>query len=320
MFQTIITVTLNPSIDTAVYPDRFCFDEPMRVQREQSEAGGKGVNLSRVLASLGCKSAACGIAGADNAALFHSMLDGVDADFIEVPGKVRENLTILTPDGRQLKLNRCSPQVGASDLSRLAQRIRTHLPSGNALIVFAGSIPRGVNADDYTNLIRTVQDMGHVSVALDASDLSLSHYLSLCPFIIKPNREELSTLIGCTLPEGVEAVWDVLNRSDAFQHLRARISHLLLSLDKDGMIYFGEQTLWMPVPPVTVRSTVGAGDSALAGFVYALQSAYDLPQALRFAAACGTAAVTKEGTAAISRKDIEPILCQMEAAPHKLSV
>ena len=147
MFDKIVTVTLNPALDATLWLDSLDFAEPNEAERELLYAGGKGVNISRVLASLGIEAKAYGICGSDNAGRFLSLLDGdgVTHDFVRVEGAVRENLTINIPNGRFLKINRKGCGVSVEAMRQLRQKLEDEVNGGEkTLMVFAGSLPPNV--------------------------------------------------------------------------------------------------------------------------------------------------------------------------------
>ncbi len=142
MFDKIITVTLNPALDVTIWLDALDFAEPNEAAREILYAGGKGVNISRVLASLGFSARALGICGSDNAVRFLQLLeqDGVSYDFVRISGAVRENLTINIPDGRLLKINRKGSPVPVESMRQLHDRLEAELSGGGKTLLVAGSV------------------------------------------------------------------------------------------------------------------------------------------------------------------------------------
>jgi 1-phosphofructokinase family hexose kinase len=301
MFQKIITITLNPSLDTTLWVDRFDLAEPVSAIREQVYPGGKAVNVSRVLTALGTKNKAVGFVGAQNAATFIHLLEqeNITYHFLSAKGTVRENLSIVLPNGELLKINRTGFLVDQAAIDALQSNIESDIsPNEQTLLVFAGSLPKQVTKEQYKALIQNLE-RDNIKIALDTDIFSEQDIKDLKPFIIKPNEVELSHLAN------------VENMDESFiveyaKKLSQFATHVLVSRGDKGLLYVGEgQLLQCDVPKVEVKSTVGAGDTTLAGFIHALSQQKDIAYCVQFAAACGTASVLLEGTGVITRESAD---------------
>ncbi|MFW9267846.1 1-phosphofructokinase [Pseudomonas sp. NR3] len=286
----ILTLTLNPALDLTVELARL---EPGQVNRSDAmhaHAAGKGVNVAQVLADLGHTLTVCGFLGEDNAQVFETLFiqrGFVDA-FIRVPGETRSNIKLAEQDGRITDLNGPGPMVDEAAQQALLERLEQIAPGHDAVVV-AGSMPRGVSAQWLQALIMRLKQLG-LNVALDTSGEALRVALAAGPWLIKPNTEELADALGC------DVVTEVA-QAQAAQRLHAQgVEHVVISHGADGVNWFSVGSALHASPPkVTVASTVGAGDSLLAGMLHGLLAAHAPEQTLRTATAIAAMAVTQIG-------------------------
>ncbi|SDB08605.1 1-phosphofructokinase [Pseudomonas sp. NFACC23-1] len=286
----ILTLTLNPALDLTVELARL---EPGQVNRSDdmhTHAAGKGVNVAQVLADLGHTLTVSGFLGEDNAQVFETLFvqrGFVDA-FIRVPGETRSNIKLAEQDGRITDLNGPGPVVDAAAQQALLARLEQIAP-GHDVVVVAGSLPRGVSPQWLQALITRLKTLG-LNVALDTSGEALRVALAAGPWLIKPNTEELADALGCeVVSEAAQA--------QAAQHLHVQgVEHVVISHGADGVNWFSVGAALHASPPkVSVASTVGAGDSLLAGMLHGLLSADTPEQTLRTATAIAAMAVTQIG-------------------------
>ncbi|MDE3738016.1 MULTISPECIES: 1-phosphofructokinase [Pseudomonas] len=286
----ILTLTLNPALDLTLRLERL---EPGQVNRsleQASHAAGKGVNVAQVLADLGHSLTVSGFLGADNADAFEALFArrGFTDAFIRVPGETRSNIKLAEVDGRITDINGPGPRVDAMAQVELLLQLDSLAP-GHDLVVVAGSLPRGVEPHFLTDLIVRLQRHG-LKVALDTSGEALRAGLLAVPWLIKPNTDELAE-VGRRDLTGVEA-----QRQEARQLQAMGIEHIVISQGADGVNWFGPGVALHAQPPrVTVASTVGAGDSLLAGMIHGLLSGWPAARTLRHATAIAAQAVTQVG-------------------------
>ena len=284
----IVTVTANPSVDRTVLLDDLVLGAVNRGRRSWSEPSGKGVNVALALHAYGVPVRAVVTAGGPVGAQLRQMLDGTGLDAVIVPiaADIRSNISLTQPDGTVTKVNEPGPRLDADELGALLAAVAGEL-TGARWLVCAGSLPGGVPADFYRELVALGEQRG-VPVAVDTSGSALAESLSARPALVKPNVTELAELTGTTpttLGEVVEAAHEVRRRG-------ARA--VLASLGADGAVLVdAEGALWGEAPVETVVSTVGAGDAMLAGY---LGSRGDRVDALGGALRWGAAAVGLEGT------------------------
>ncbi|MCY1393680.1 Tagatose-6-phosphate kinase [compost metagenome] len=282
----ILTITLNPALDLTVELPAVRLGEVNRSEVLHSHAAGKGLNVAQVLADLGHNLTVSGFLGEDNRQPFEALFARrgfVDA-FIRVPGETRSNIKLAETNGRITDLNGVGPWVDEQAQQALLARLE-QIAAGHDAVVVAGSLPRGVSAQWLQGLLERLKAMG-LPVALDTSGAALRAGIAAGPWLVKPNAEELA-----------EAMGDGLGQAAAAQALRARgIEHVVISQGADGVSWFSRQPALQALPPkVKVASTVGAGDSLVAGMVHGLLSQHSAEQTLRMATAIAAMAVTQIG-------------------------
>jgi 6-phosphofructokinase 2 len=287
----IYTITLNPALDHYLEVDDFRVDDANRVKAECLYAGGKGIDVSRAIRHLGGDSMALGFIGGHNGRVMVDLLkaEGVTTYFTPIAKETRRNLIVSAGRGTQTIFNSRGPAVSAEEWRGFLAHLRA-LDLRDAHVVLGGSLPRGVPADAYAQIVRLVQDRGAKAI-LDADGPALKAGLRAKPFAIKPNVNELRRLTGRPLRterEIVRAATD-LNRKG--------VEIVLVSRGRQGLLLASREERYRVVPPpVKVRSTIGAGDSTVAGFVFKHAGGKALEECARYATAAGTAATLEPGT------------------------
>ncbi|MDM8193993.1 1-phosphofructokinase [Pseudomonas koreensis] len=286
----ILTLTLNPALDLTVELSRLDAGQVNRSEEMHTHAAGKGVNVAQVLADLGHQVTVSGFLGEDNQQAFETLFAKrgfVDA-FIRVPGETRSNIKVAEQDGRITDINGPGPVVDATAQQALLDRLQQIAPGHDAVVV-AGSLPRGVTAQWLRELIERLNALG-LKVALDSSGEALRAALQASPWLIKPNTEELAHALDC------EVVSPIAEAQAAARLHAQGIEHVVISHGADGVNWFSVGSALHATPPkVSVASTVGAGDSLLAGMLHGLLSANTPEQTLRTATAIAAMAVTQIG-------------------------
>ena len=305
----IYTLSLCPAIDTTLYLEEIGLDRELPVHREHSEAGGKGANTAAALAVQGVDCACICLMGEENAGLFLHLLDdaGVRCVPIPLPGRIRENLSLETPQG-QYRVMRQGFRADRRALGRLEMVLRERLRPGDTVLV-GGKLPEGIAADDLAALCERIHSLG-AEVTLDTAAVRLAQVERIRPLVIKPNRLELGEITG--LPTG-----DLNQCVEAARLLHQHgAQRVLVSLDRDGAFLLDQEGLLLAqAPEVEVRSPVGAGDAMLAWFTAALLAGCTREEALCRAVAAGSAACLHYGTHAPSREEVEALLSQVRAVP-----
>ena len=292
----IVTLTLNPSLDRTVEVPDLVRGGVIRASSGRVDPGGKGVNVARALLANGVEACAVlPVGGAVGRQLVELLeAEGVGMSAVPVAGATRSNLTISEPDGTVTKINEGGQALTAAEIDQLAAAvIRLVGPRDRA--VLSGSLPPGVDADVYTRLTERFVASG-IEVALDTSGPALVRAVRAAPTIVKPNREELGEALGRvvrTYADAVEAA-QTLRRAGAGTVLASLGPDGAVLVDRDGVL-LGECAVADP------RSTVGAGDCLLAGFLAGGAAGKD---ALATAVCWAAAAVERPGSGVPGPADI----------------
>ncbi len=300
----ILTVTLNPALDLTVQLPALRLGEVNRSDNLQVHAAGKGLNVAQVLADLGHQLTVTGFLGEANAQPFEQLFAarGFADEFVRVAGETRSNIKLAEADGRITDINGPGLEVGAAQREDPPPRLERLVP-GHELVVVAGSLPRGVEVPWFVEMLQRLARLG-ARVALDTSGPALREGLALSPWLIKPNEEELAQARDLD-PADAQALADEARR------LNARIEHVVMSQGAAGVSWFSPAAAWHAQPPkVRVVSTVGAGDSLLAGMLHGLLAGWPAERTLAHATAIAAQAVGQVGFGITDRAQ----LAELEAA------
>jgi 1-phosphofructokinase family hexose kinase len=303
----IYTVTLNPAIDKELVVPDLVLDTVLRSEEVRLDFGGKGFNVSRMLAALGSRSVALAFAGGHNGRLLRDGLEALDiaTDFVWVDEETRTNVSIVTAvPGHYLKVNEPGPAISAAAQEALQEKVRA-CAAPDDWWVLAGSLPPGVAPSFYAQLIRIIQDAGARAV-LDTSGEALRQGYKARPFLIKPNELELGQMTG--LP--VNSLQEAAAAARAVQD--TGVANVVVSLGKAGALLATAQAVQQVASPqIEERNPIGAGDSLVGGLVRGLAGGLPLAEALRWGIACGAATASLSGTAVGPRPLVEALLPQV---------
>ena len=294
----ILTLTPNPSVDRTVALDgELSRGQVHRVASVTSQAGGKGVNISRAAVTADIPSIAVVPAAKDDAFVLELLGAGIDCRPVRPAGDVRVNLTITEPDGTTTKLNSPGAAVLPLHLELMAQAVLVRASSAD-WTVHAGSLPAGAPPDFYAELVRRLREVGG-RVAVDTSDAPLQALVDALPAsapdLMKPNGDELASFTG---GDADELESDPHATAAAARQLVERgVGAVLATLGGNGAVLVTPDGAWHATPPpTTVVSTVGAGDSSLFGYVLGDIRGLPAPERLALAVAYGSAAAGLPGT------------------------
>jgi 1-phosphofructokinase len=313
--KMILTLTPNPSIDrTVTLSGELQRGAVLRAESVTSQAGGKGVNISRAAVAADVPTVAVLPAHPDDPFVLALLRDGIDCRPEEPAGDVRVNLTLTEPDGTTTKVNTPGAVVGPADLERLATAV-VQRGRQAGWVVLAGSLPPGAPASWYAELVAALAGSG-VPVAVDTSDAPLAALVAAldsgAPALMKPNGEELASLTGADA-ERIES--DPQAAADAARTLVDRgVGAVLATLGGRGAVLVTADGAWhASPPPTTVVSTVGAGDSSLFGYLLGALRGADEAGRLRLAVAYGSAAAGLPGTTIPTPADLRADLVVVRA-------
>ncbi len=301
----IATVTLNPALDKTIYVDRLLPYDTNRISKIEMDAGGKGINASRVLEELGTETLALGFLGGRTGRQIENelKLEGVPTDFVWVAGETRTNISVQDASGAPpTMLNEPGPAVSAEELEQLERKVCDAAPRSE-FIVFGGSTAPGVPREIYCDLCNLARRCGESKIILDSEGEAMIRGMECRPFMIKPNRDEVRRLVGI----------DIKGQDDALQALKLLrgkgIELVVISMGAKGAIAQDGGGAWFAVPPdVKPVSTIGSGDSMVAGIAHVLSQGGDLGEALRWGSAAGAATAMTDGTEIGQRERILALL------------
>lgn len=300
----ILTITLNPSVDRTVSVPELVVGDVNVISFVRDDAGGKGVNVSRALTAQGFETTAIVVGGGEQATWLENELhkQSVKTVMIDNDDRIRTNLTVMDNAGRTTKLNERGPELSPAVLDRVEEEISSRVSDGD-WVVMAGRLPRGLADDAYARLVRTAHASG-AKAAVDSEGPSLAAAVKAHPDLIKPNIQELSGLVGAPL----HTIGDVVSASRALR--QEGVGAVLCSMGPDGAVYVGEEiTHVAPAAPIS-GSTVGAGDTLLAGFLANGANAAALEAAVQWSAA----AIRLPGTGVptTDQARVEPVVVSTE--------
>ena len=262
----ILTVTMNPSIDISYPLETLHLDTVNRVDKVSKTAGGKGLNVTRVLAEIGDPVSATGLIGGSTGQFILDHLDQeIGKEFFEIQGETRNCIAILH-EGQQTEILEKGPSVSEEEGQAFLSHFEALLPDV-AVVAISGSLPAGLPVDYYVKLVERAKK-ARKPVVLDCSGVSLEKALAapIKPTVIKPNNEELSQLLGYEVTKDLDQLKEVL-QSNLFKG----IDWVIVSLGADGAFAkHGDVFYKVDIPKIEVVNPVGSGDSTVAGIASAL--------------------------------------------------
>ncbi len=306
----ILTITLNPALDLSVETPPLTLGEVNRTGHTLIEPAGKGINVARVLARLGHSVTVAGLLGDANPGPFERLFEaeGLEDRFVRVPGRNRINIKIAEAGGRVTDLNGPGFRAPETALQSLEDRLESLLPECD-VVVIGGSLPDGFLPSGVAELVQQASEAGK-PVWLDTSGEGLKAGIEAGPFAIKPNTDELAGWAGLPIND-VAAVETTVAR------LRTHgVSHVVVSMGADGVLWSSPSGLLRSrVPPVSLVSTVGAGDTLLAGMLHGVLGGERDEAVLRYATALSAECVQHIGVGDPEAPDFPSLLQQTRVQP-----
>ncbi|WP_226420618.1 1-phosphofructokinase [Vibrio sp. E14] len=305
----VVTITLNPALDLTGSVNELNVGSVSLVQQSNLHAAGKGVNVAKVLSDLGADVTVTGFLGKDNPELFHQLFNdiGVKNEFVEVQGATRINVKLVEASGNVSDINFPGVQVTADEIARFEETL-FRLAKTHDYFVLAGSLPGGVTAEQCAAWIKALHQQGK-KVLFDSSKAALKSGIEAHPWLIKPNNEELGDFVGEYLetPEQCQAAAQTLSDKG--------IENIVVSMGADGVMWLNQGKWLRAQPPrMNVVSTVGAGDTLVAGLCWGHMQLMPKNDLLRFATALSALAVSQVGVGLTSQEELENIKQQTEVS------
>jgi 6-phosphofructokinase 2 len=294
----VYTITLNPALDRTLWLEKIQPDESNRIEKEQRYAGGKGIDVSKVLTSLDVSNKALGFVGGFAGEELEGRLlnEGMSCDFIRISRETRTNIIVNDMStGSQTVFSASGPEIKPYELMQMIHKVeKLEKPD---IVIISGSLPPGIHPEIYRKIIEIAKSR-EAKVILDTDGDALKVGIQGFPDTIKPNVHELSRLVDMKL-----ITMDEIIRAAQSVHKQG-VGIVLVSMGAKGILLFSRKERYLASPPkVKVKNTIGAGDSAVAGFVYGLVRGKSLKKALINAVAAGTATTLRPGTALCQKDD-----------------
>ena len=306
----ITTITLNPSIDKTIYVSKLTPNETNRVLNVEIDAGGKGINCSRMLQRLGAQTRVVALLGGKTGDYVASVLrrDGIALELVATVRPTRTCVCVEESAGLPpTTFNERGGPIEHRELVDLLE-LAKNISRQSSYLVFGGSVPTGINDDVYRVLIDIASAGGAKSV-LDADRDSLVEGLKAKPFMIKPNRDEAERLLGSefhTKSDVARAALTLWERG---------IEVVVISLGKQGAMACHDGMIYHATPPeIKTVSTIGSGDSMIAGMLFAFADGAGIDDALRMGCAAGAATAMSSGADIGLKSDVDTLLSQVKVA------
>ncbi|MFA0441440.1 1-phosphofructokinase [Vibrio sp. 10N.222.51.C12] len=304
----VVTITLNPALDLTGSLETLNKGSVSLVNKGSLHAAGKGVNVAKVLSDLGADVTVTGFLGTDNQELFCQLFDelGAKDEFIRVAGSTRINVKLVETKGDVSDINFPGVEVSQQAISQFDTTLNT-LMQTHDYFVFAGSLPRGISAEQCAKWIETLQKNGK-RVLFDSSREALAQGLDSQPWLIKPNDEELSQFVGRELSTHEQCLEAAETLSDK------GISNIVVSMGAEGVLWLHDNR-WLQAKPPKMRvvSTVGAGDTLVAGLCWGHMQLMPKQELLSFATALSALAVSQIGVGVPSKEEVISLQKQVQS-------
>ena len=305
----IITVTFNPAIDKSTTVPVLMPEKKLRCGDPVFEPGGGGINVARAIKKLGGVATAFYLAGGYAGQAFVDLLkaEGVESVVTPIAGNTRENFIVLeSASGQQYRFGMPGPEIAEAEWRDCLNRLE--LAKDADMIVVSGSLPKGVPDDVYL-MIGAIAQRNNARLIIDTSGAALKKAVQAGVYLLKPNLGELASLVG---KEDI----DIELVDDAAREVirSGQCEVVVVSMGAAGAMVVTKDIAEHIFPPVVkIKSTVGAGDSMVAGMVWSIAQNKSIQDAVRYGVACGTAATMNEGTALCRKKDADHLFTLMKS-------
>lgn len=304
MSMKIVTLTLNPALDKSTTIKQIIPDEKLRCEEPSYEPGGGGINVSRAICTMGGETLAIYLAGGPAGQKIEELLreEGIQQLVIKGKKHTRENFMVMeSSTNNQFRFGMPGEEVSQEELDACLQAIKD-LPDGVEYLVASGSLPPGAPDDFYGKIAQIAQER-NIQCVIDTSGNALHKAAEMGVCLIKPNLRELSQLAG---KEKISAMEQEEIADRVIREGKAKM--LIVSLGARGAMLATDKHIEYVVPPtVNQQSTVGAGDSMVAGIVLSLSRGDELSDVIKWGVAAGTAATMTPGTELCRKEDVEEI-------------
>lgn len=280
----ILTVTPNPAVDVVYFVDEFKMGDVHRPYKMTATAGGKGLNVARVGKTIGEETAAMGFVGGNNGSFIENGVEqiGVKNLFTRVSGETRRCVNISDKSGKSGEILEAGPEVTKEEEETFLKMFSEEVKKAD-IVCASGSVPKGIDSDFYCKLVKIAKE-NNKKIIVDTSGTLLEKVLEEGPYMVSPNKDELSMLTGREInnEEDIKsALLDMYNKG---------IELPIVTLGKDGAIaYDGSEFYKFLIPSVEVKNSVGSGDSTVSGIAVGISRGMNICDAIKLGMACGIA-------------------------------
>ena len=298
----IYTLTLNPAYDVHAFSKSLRLNCENLAEIESREAGGKGVNISRALCNGQIPNTAIIVLGKENGDEFKNAISKMDCVILEKEGRIRENFTFHHENGTETRISFSGFAVDDGILREVLDKI---LIEDDTIVTFTGRIPAGVSKEKAKEFLKTLQSKG-ARIVLDSKSFTIEDIFEIKPWLIKPNQEEISDYLGCE----IKTLSQVFEKAAVFTD--HGITNTMVTLGDQGAALLTKDNAYIATcPAITAISTIGAGDSTIAGFLAGTYAGDGAEGSLKTAVSYGTAACLTSGTLPPKKEDIDKIYTQI---------
>jgi len=306
--NTIITLTINPSLDKSTHFAKLVAEQKIRCEKPRYDAGGGGINVSKAIAKLGGSTTCVFTSGGSSGAMLEDLMEKEKLESIVIKTKnwTRENFIAFdTSTQSQYRFGFPGNELFVDETDKIIEVV-SKLDTN--YLVISGSLNEGLPTDLYQKIAETAKASG-IKVIVDTSGEALQKVLETGVYLIKPNIGELAKLIGIERLELLDVEKGAKNLVD-----KGAAEIVVVSLGAEGAILVSKDTTeFVPAPKVAKKSTVGAGDSMVGGMVWALSQNKSLKEVIQIGVCCGTAATMNEGTQLFKVEDVEKLFKEMQS-------
>jgi len=310
--STILTITFSPCVDKSFSIPELIPEKKLRTSIPKTEPGGGGINVARVLARLGTNAIALYPSGGYTGQALDELIakEHIPAIPVKTRNETRENVIVLeTSTNKQFRFTMPATSLSEKEIERLLESIE-HVKKLDFIVV-SGSLPAGIAPNIFSRI--AIVGKKKAKLVVDTSGEGLKYAVDQGVYLIKPNISELAYLAGK----------EYLHTNEIVHHAKSIIKTknceiIVVSLNAAGAVLITKNaTIAVTPPAVKVKSTVGAGDSMVAGMVFALSRGDDIETASQYGVACGTAATLNAGTELCHKKDVEALFNQIRSLSNK---
>lgn len=303
----ISVITFNPSIDRLYKLDKLEIGSVQRADLVNPTAGGKGLNVAKVLRKLGEDVNCIGFLGGFNGEYIKSKLKdiGIENKFTSIQEETRICLNIMDSNNVSTEVLEKGPNISKEEINRFEKDLEEVLKDTNVLVA-SGSLAKGLPIDYYFK-IGEICNQRNIKFILDSSGESLRLGMNSSPYLIKPNIDELENLSGAK----IKSIEEIISVAESM--LSSGVKNICVSMGKDGMVFINKDYIYkVEIPKIEVVNPVGSGDSSIAGFALGIAKGYDLENTLKLANACGMSNAMNISTGSINLDDINKFIDEIK--------